>query len=145
MPYLRLTTAARSTSFEREGYDEVAGKRPLRAFRSSAERRGVVQGRVVTNFRPDNEALDLFWDRRLDGKSDGQRAVGRRSAADRYTQWIAMFNPHKIQIAGERGNKEAVIVAPDFSASSDLQPIVDRIGRILGHTVACRVEPIITT
>src|SRR6266851_3200454 len=46
--------------------------------------------------------------------------------------------------AGERGDKEAVIVAPDLSASSDLQPIVDRIGRILRHTVACRVEPIIT-
>src|ERR1700694_1942879 len=133
-----------TTSFDREGYDEVAGKRPLRTLRSSAEWRGVVQRRVVTNLWPDNEAFDLFRDGRLDGKSEGQRTVGRRSATDGHAQWITMFNPHKIQIAGERGNEEAVIVAPDLSASSDLEPIVDRIGGILRHTVARRVEPIIT-
>ena len=103
------------TSLDRKRYDEVAGKRPLRTLRSSAEWRGVVQGCVVANLRPDNETFDLFWDRRLDGKSDGQRTIGRRSTADRYTQWITVFNSDKIQIAGERGDKEAVIVAPDFS------------------------------
>src|SRR5260221_1076267 len=77
------------TSLDRKGYDEVAGKRPLRALRSSAEWRGVVQGRVVANLRPDNEAFDWFWDRRLDGKSDGQRTVGRRSAADRRPRYQA--------------------------------------------------------
>src|SRR5882724_1511415 len=132
------------TLFDREGYDEVAGKRPLRTLGSSAEWRGVVQGRVVANLRPDNEAFDLFWDGRLDGKSEGQRTVGRRSTTNRYAKWIAMFNPHKIQIAGKRGNEEAVIVAPDLSASSDLEPIVDRIGGVLGHTAARRVKPIIT-
>src|SRR5712692_3816477 len=134
MAYFRLVIAVGSASFDREGYDEVAGKRPLRTLRSSAEWRGVVQGRVVANLRPDNEAFDLFWDGRLDGKSDRQRTVGRRSAADRYTQWITVFNPHEIQVAGERGNEEAVIVAPDLSAAGDLEPVVDRIGRILGHT-----------
>src|SRR5216683_1502554 len=132
------------TLFDREGYDEVTGKRKLRALRSSAEWRGVVQGRVVANLRPDNEAFELFRDGRLDGKSDRQRTVGRRSAADRHSQWIAMFDPDKVQVARERGDKETVIVAPDLSASGDLQPIVDRIGRVLGHTVASRVEPIIT-
>src|SRR6267378_6630301 len=131
------------TSLDRKGYDEVAGKRPLRTLRSSAEWRGVVQGRVVANLRPDNEAFDLFWDGRLDGKPYRQRTVGRRSAADGYTQWITVLNSDKIQIAGEGGDKEAVVVAPDFSASSDLEPIVDRIGRVLGHTVASRVKPII--
>src|SRR6266849_5760060 len=97
------------TSFDREGYDEVAGKRPLRTLRSSAEWRGVVQGRAVADLGPDNEAFDLFRDGRLDGKSDGQGAVGRRSAAGRHSQRIAMFDPDKIQVAGERGDKEAVI------------------------------------
>ncbi len=64
-------------SFDREGYDEVTGKRPLRTFRPSAEGRGVVQGRVVANLWPDNETFDLFRDRRLDGESEGQRTVGR--------------------------------------------------------------------
>src|SRR6266851_7048857 len=117
------TISLQVTLFDREGDDEVAGKRPLRTLRSSAEWRGVVQGRVVANLWPDNEAFDLFRDGRLDRKSDGQRTVGRRSAADRYTQWIAMFNSDKVQVTGERGNEEAVIVTPDFSASSDLQPI----------------------
>src|SRR5713226_8274934 len=143
MSYCRFVMAVRSISFDREGNDEVAGKRPLRTLRSSAEWRGVVQGRVVANLWPDNEAFELFRDGRLDGKSDGQRTIGRRSAADRYSEWIAMFDPDKVQVARERGDKETVVVAPDLSASSDLQPIVDRIGRILGHTVACRVEPII--
>src|SRR5713226_2749754 len=138
------TISLQVTLFDREGDDEVAGKRPLRTLRSSAEWRGVVQGRVVANLWPDNEAFDLFRDGRLDGKSDRQRTVGRRPAADRYTQWITMFNPDKVQVARERGDKETVIVAPDLSASGDLQPIVDRIGRVLGHTVASRVEPIIT-
>src|SRR6266478_874124 len=96
----RATYRIEVTSFDREGYDEVTGKRPLRTLRSSAEWRGVVQGRVVANLRPDNEAFDLFWDRRLDGKSDGQRTVGGGSTADRYTQWITVFNSDKIQIAG---------------------------------------------
>src|SRR5882724_39232 len=142
--YFRLVIAVRSASFDREGYDEVAGKRPLLALGSSAEWRGVVQGRVVANLRPDNEAFDLLRYGRLDGKSEGQRTVGRRSTTNRYAKWIAMFNPHKIQIAGKRGNEEAVIVAPDLSASSDLEPIVDRIGGVLGHTAARRVKPIIT-
>src|SRR5216684_6253802 len=124
MSYCRFVMAVRSISFDREGNDEVAGKRPLRTLRSSAEWRGVVQGRVVANLWPDNEAFDLFRDGRLDRKSDGQRTVGRRPAADRYSQWIAMFNPHEIQVAGERGNKEAVIVAPDLSAAGNLKPIV---------------------
>src|SRR2546427_7792238 len=95
------TISRHITLFDREGYDEVAGKRPLRTLRSSAEWRGVVQGRVVANLRPDHETFDLFWDWRLDGKSDRQRAVGRRSAADCHSQWIAMFDPDKIQIAWE--------------------------------------------
>src|SRR6266849_3256487 len=132
------------TSLDRKGYDEVAGKRPLRTLRSSAEWRGVVQGRVVANLRPDNEAFDLFRDRRLNGNSDGQRAVGRRSAADCHSQWIAMFDPDKIQIAREGGDKEPVIVAPDLAASCDLQPIVDRVCRVLRPTIAGRVEPIVT-
>src|SRR6266849_3016091 len=131
------------TSLDRKGYDEVAGKRPLRTLRSAAEWRGVVQGRVVANLRPDHEAFDLFWDRRLDGKSDRQRTVSRRSAADRYGQGVAMFDPDKIQIAREGGDEEAVIVAPDLAASGDLEPVVDRIGGVLGHTVARRVEPVI--
>src|SRR6266478_6435197 len=134
----------RFMSFDRKGNDEVTGKRPLRTLRSSAEWRGVVQGRVVANLRPDNEAFDLFWDRRLDGKSDGQGAVSRRSAADRRSKRIAMFDPDKVQIAGERGDEEAVIVTPDLSASSDLKPVVNRIAGVLGDTIACRVEPIIT-
>src|SRR6266852_403527 len=85
--------------FDREGYDEVAGKRPLRTLRASAERRGVVQRRVVANLRPDNEAFDYFRDGRLDGQSDRQRAIGRRSAADRYSEWITMFDPDKVQVA----------------------------------------------
>src|SRR5438445_8982516 len=96
------TISLQVTLFDREGDDEVAGKRPLRTLRSSAEWRGVVQGRVVANLWPDNEAFDLFWDRRLDGKSDGQGAVSRRSAADRRSKRIAMFDPDKVQIAGER-------------------------------------------
>jgi len=32
------------TSLDRKGYDEVAGKRPLRTLRSAAEWRGVVSG-----------------------------------------------------------------------------------------------------
>src|SRR5229473_7195237 len=110
LTYVRFVMAVRSASFDREGYDEVTGKRPLRTLRSSAEWRGVVQGRVVANLRSDNEAFDLFRDGRLDGKSHRQRTVGRRSAADRYSQGIAMFNPDKVQIAGERGDEEAVIV-----------------------------------
>ncbi len=43
----------------------------------------------------------------------------------------------------EGGDEEAVIVAPDLAASGDLKPVVDRIGRVLGHTVARRVEPVI--
>src|SRR5712692_7185894 len=100
MSYCRFVMAVRSISFDREGYDEVAGKRKLRTLRSSAEWRGVVQGRVVANLWPDNEAFELFRDRRLDGKSNRHRTVGRRSAADHYSQWIAMFKPHEIQIAG---------------------------------------------
>jgi len=45
--------------------------------------------------------------------------------------------------AREGGDEEAVIVAPDLAASGDLKPVVDRIGRVLGHTVARRVEPVI--
>src|SRR5713226_10368963 len=103
MPYVRSVVALRSASFEREGNDEVAGKRPLRALRSSAERRGVVQRRVVANLRPDNEAFELFRNRRLDGKSERQRTVGRRSAADRDGQGIAMLDPDKVQVAREGG------------------------------------------
>src|SRR5450755_2505673 len=55
-----------------------------------------------------------------------------------------MFDPDKVQIAREGGDEETVIVAPNLPASGDLKPIVDRIGRVLRHTVACRVEPIIT-
>src|SRR5258708_881831 len=143
MTYFRFVMAVRSASCECERYDEVAGKRPLRTLGSSAEWRGIVQGRVVANLRPDHEAFDLLGDGRLDGKPEGQRAVGRRSAADRYSQWIPMFKHHEIQIAGEGGDKEVVIVAPDLSASGDLEPIVDRIRRILRPTIACRVEPII--
>src|SRR5216683_2730692 len=138
------TISLQVTLFDREGDDEVAGKRPLRTLRSSAERRGVVQGRVVANLRPDNEAFELFRDGRLDGKSDGQRAVGSRSAADRRGQQIIVFVADKKQVAGEKGDEEAVVVAPDLSASGDLEPIVDRIARVLRHTVASRIEPIIT-
>src|SRR5712692_10933784 len=143
MSYCRFVMAVRSISFDREGNDEVAGKRPLRTLRSSAEWRGVVQGRVVANLWPDNEAFELFRDGRLDGKSDGQRAVGSRSAADRRGQRIAMFDPDKIQVAGERGDEEAVVVAPDLSASGDLEPIVDCIANDSRPTVASRIEPII--
>jgi len=72
-----------------------------------------------------------------------KRTVGRRSAADRYSQRVAMFDPDKVQIAREGGDEEAIIVAPDLAASGDLKPVVDRIGRVLGHTVARRVEPVI--
>src|SRR5713226_8388587 len=137
------TISLQVTLFDREGYDEVTGKRPLRTLRSSAEWRGVVQGRVVANLRPDNETFELFWDGRLDGKSDGQRAVSRRSAADRHSQWIAMFDPDKVQVARERGDEETVIVAPNLSASRDLKPVVNRIGRVLRPTIPCRVGTII--
>src|SRR5438445_621495 len=137
------TISLQVTLFDREGDDEVAGKRPLRTLRSSAEWRGVVQGRVVANLRPDNEAFDLFRDGRLDGKSDRQRTVGRRSAADRDGQRVAMLDPDKIQVAGEGGNEEAVIVAPYLCAPCDRQSIVASIGRILRPTKACRREPLI--
>src|SRR5216684_7336305 len=110
------TISLQFTSFDREGYNEVAGKRPLRTLRSSAERRGVVQGRVVANLRPDYEAFDYFRDGRLDGQSDRQRAIGRRSAADRNSEGVAMFDSDKIQVARERGDEEAVIVTPDLAA-----------------------------
>lgn len=94
-----------SPSFDREGYDEVTGKRPLRTLRSSAEWRGIVQGRVVANLRPDNVAFDLFRDGRLDGKSDRQRTVGSRSATDGHAQWVAMSTLTKSRLPGKQRSR----------------------------------------
>src|SRR5258708_38064614 len=76
----RFAYCVEFTSLDRKGYDEVAGERPLRTLRSSAERRGVVQGRVLTNLRPDHEAFDLCQNRRLAGECDSHRAGGGRSS-----------------------------------------------------------------
>jgi len=68
--------------------------------------------------------------RRLDGKSDRQRTVGRRSAADRYTQWITVFNSDKIQIAGEEATKKPLLSRQISPRPVILSQIVDRIGRV---------------
>src|SRR5258708_18843486 len=84
----RFAYCVESTSLERKGYDEVAGERPLRTLRSSAERRGVVPRRVVTNLRPDHQDFVLFRDRKIDGECEGQRAVDGRPGDPCHNPWI---------------------------------------------------------
>src|SRR5437867_2098317 len=49
----------------------------------------------------------------------------------------------EVEVAGEGGNEEAGVVAPNLAASNDLQPVVDGVDRVLRDTVAVRPEAII--
>src|SRR5438128_11938159 len=47
-------------------------------------------------------------------------------------------------MTGESGNEEALAVAPNLAASSDLDPIVDGVGHVLRQAPTLGPEPLVT-
>src|SRR5258708_2126189 len=128
-------SVSRSFDFERNDY--VAAKCELRTLRASPERRGVVQRGIIANLWPDNRSFK-HWVRhwRLDVEAQCECAISGRSATERNRSRVPVLEFDKIEIAGERSHEEAIVVAPNLAASNDLEPVVDRVGKILRHASA---------
>src|SRR6266566_1832178 len=126
-----------------ERNDDVGGSSKLRALGATAVGRGAIQRRIIANLGSDNQSFERLRYRRLDVKSQRELAIGGRSATDRNPGRIAVLDLDEAQIAGERGNEEALVVAPNFGTALYREPVVELISKVLRNTVTIGVEAVV--
>src|SRR6266568_1852524 len=144
-PQIGLMRAFVSRSFHGEWNDDVAAECELRTLSAGGKGRLAVQRRVVANLGSHDDLLDterIYWNRRRDGEADREGAIGGSPAAVA-SVWQAELEIDEVEVARKRGNEEAVVVAPNLAAPSDLEPVIDRVDDVLRHAVAVRPEAII--